>query len=55
MFLKVILCKKVTSRISLILEPPFPINDPHCVAGTINLIVIGGFGTLFGRACKSLI
>ena len=25
-----------------------PINDPHCEAGTINLNVIGGFGTVFG-------
>lgn len=35
----------VTSRISLIFEPPFPINDPHWEAGTINRRVIGGLGT----------
>jgi hypothetical protein len=38
----------VTSRISRILEPPFPIKEPHCDAGTINLNVMGGFGTVFG-------
>ena len=27
----------VTSRISLILDPPLPIRDPHCDAGTISL------------------
>ena len=27
----------VTSRISLILEPPLPIKDPHCEAGTTSL------------------
>ncbi len=26
----------VISLISLILEPPFPINDPHCEAGTTS-------------------
>jgi hypothetical protein len=26
----------VTSRISLILDPPFPISDPHWEAGTIR-------------------
>ena len=26
----------VTSRISLILDPPFPISEPHCEAGTTN-------------------
>lgn len=31
----------VTSRISLIFEPPLPINEPHCDAGTISLNVIG--------------
>lgn len=35
----------VTSRISLILEPPLPIREPHCDAGTINLRVMGGLGT----------
>ena len=32
-----------------------PISDPHCEAGTINLKVIGGFGTVFGdtRFAKS--
>lgn len=31
-----------TSRISLILEPPFPIRDPHWLAGTTNRNVTGG-------------
>lgn len=35
----------VTSRISLILEPPLPIREPHCEAGTISLSVIGGLDT----------
>lgn len=39
-----------TSLISLIFVPLFPINNPHCVAGTINRIVIGGFETQFGNA-----
>ena len=26
----------VTSRISFILEPPLPINEPHCEAGTTS-------------------
>jgi hypothetical protein len=36
----------VTSRISLIFDPPLPISDPHWDAGTISLNVMGGFGTL---------
>lgn len=32
----------VTSLISLILEPPFPIRDPHWLAGTTSLSVTGG-------------
>lgn len=35
----------VTSRISLIFEPPLPIREPHCDAGTMSRSVIGGFGT----------
>lgn len=35
----------VTSRISLILEPPLPIKEPHWEAGTISLSVIGGLET----------
>jgi len=35
----------VTSLISLILEPPFPISDPHWEAGTIKRRVMGGRGT----------
>lgn len=31
-----------TSRISLILEPPFPIRDPHWLAGTTSRNVTGG-------------
>ena len=38
----------VTSRISLILEPPLPMSEPHCEAGTIILNVIGGRGTVLG-------
>lgn len=34
----------VTSRISLILDPPFPMSEPHCEAGTISRKVIGGRG-----------
>ena len=33
------------SLISLILDPPLPIRDPHCEAGTIKRKVIGGLGT----------
>ena len=29
----------MTSRISLILDPPLPMRDPHCDAGTISLSV----------------
>lgn len=32
----------VTSLISLILEPPLPIREPHWLAGTTNLSVTGG-------------
>lgn len=35
----------VTSRISLILDPPLPIREPHWDAGTISLRVMGGLGT----------
>ena len=38
----------VTSRISLILDPPLPMSEPHWEAGTINRKVIGGRGTVFG-------
>lgn len=31
-----------TSRISLILEPPLPIRDPHWLAGTTSRSVTGG-------------
>lgn len=34
----------VTSRISLILEPPLPMREPHCDAGTMRRSVIGGRG-----------
>ena len=34
----------VISRISLILDPPFPISDPHCEAGTNRRSVTGGRG-----------
>ena len=45
----------VTSRISLIFEPPFPMSEPHCEAGTISRKVIGGRGTVAGetRLAKS--
>lgn len=39
----------VISRISLILDPPFPIRDPHWEAGTISRKVIGGRGTVPGE------
>ena len=35
----------VTSLISLIFEPPFPIREPHWEAGTIKRRVMGGRGT----------
>jgi len=34
----------VTSRISLIFEPPLPMSEPHCEAGTMSRSVIGGRG-----------
>ena len=45
----------VTSRISLILEPPLPMSEPHCEAGTMRRNVIGGRGTVDGdtRLAKS--
>lgn len=45
----------VISLISLIFDPPFPISDPHCEAGTMSLKVIGGRGTVAGdtRVAKS--
>jgi hypothetical protein len=47
----------VTSLISLILDPPFPMSDPHCEAGTIRRKVMGGRGTVVGdtklaRSCN---
>ncbi len=36
--------QRLTSLISLILDPPLPMMDPHWDAGTINLRVTGGFG-----------
>ena len=47
----------VTSLISLILDPPFPMSDPHCEAGTIKRNVIGGLVVVFGatklaRSCS---
>ena len=30
----------VICRISLIFDPPFPMSDPHCEAGTIKRILI---------------
>lgn len=41
-----------TSRISLILDPPFPMREPHWLAGTTNRRVTGGLGTV-GVFCKS--
>ena len=38
----------VTSLISLILEPPLPIREPHWEAGTMRRKVIGGRGTVLG-------
>ena len=38
----------VTSRISRILEPPFPISDPHWEAGTISRNVMGGRVVVLG-------
>lgn len=35
----------VTSLISLILEPPLPMSEPHWLAGTIKRRVMGGRGT----------
>lgn len=32
----------VTSLISLILEPPLPMSEPHWLAGTTSLRVTGG-------------
>lgn len=45
----------VTSLISLILDPPLPMRDPHCEAGTIMRKVIGGRGMVLGatRLAKS--
>ena len=45
----------VTSRISLIFEPPFPMREPHCDAGTMRRKVIGGRGMPepFGAPCIS--
>lgn len=34
----------VTSRISLIFEPPLPMREPHWEAGMIKRSVIGGRG-----------
>ena len=47
----------VTSLISLIFDPPFPMREPHWDAGTTNRKVIGGRGTVSGdirllRSCK---
>ena len=39
----------VTSRISLILEPPLPMSDPHWEAGTMRRKVMGGRGTVAGE------
>ena len=43
-----------TSLISLILQPPFPMSDPHWLAGTTRRSVTGGLGTVgvFCRSCK---
>jgi len=38
----------VTSLISLILEPPLPMREPHWDAGTTRRKVIGGRGTVPG-------
>lgn len=34
----------VISRISLILEPPLPMSEPHCDAGMMSRSVMGGRG-----------
>ena len=49
----------VTSRISFIFDPPLPIREPHCEAGTISLKVIGGLGTVAGdtklaKSCQKI-
>ena len=51
----VALVRFLTSLISLILEPPLPISDPHWLAGTTNRNVTGGLGTVgvFCRSCKT--
>lgn len=52
----------LASRISLILTPPFPINDPHWDAGTMSLTVVEFVLDAFrlfwegaGQFCKSVI
>ena len=49
----------VTSRISFIFDPPLPIREPHCDAGTISRKVIGGLGTVAGdtklaKSCQKI-
>lgn len=39
-------CSLLTSRISLILVPAFPISDPHWLAGMTRRKVTGGLETL---------
>ncbi len=44
-----LLLTSLTSLISFIFDPPLPMSEPHWLAGTMSLIVTGGFGTpLFG-------
>ena len=47
----------LTSRISLIFDPPLPMRDPHWLAGTTNRRVTGGLGTVgvFCKSCKNYI
>ena len=43
-----------TSLISLIFDPPFPIMEPHWLAGTIKRNVIGGIEFALHVCFKSL-
>ena len=53
----IVLSLILTSRISLIFDPPLPMRDPHWLAGTTSRRVTGGLGTVgvFCKSCKKYI
>lgn len=47
-------CQRLTSLISLILDPPLPMREPHWLAGMTNRKVTGGLLVTVPLATKAV-